>query len=741
MLPMTDHGSCCHHTDKNSSGKEDSASQGSLSAANGGDVPHTCPMHPEVQNMGPGACPDCGMALEPVAVSLEDPGNPELDEMTKLLKLGIALGLPVFLLGMSEMIPGKPVHGALGSKIVHWIEFLLATPVVLWCGRIFFQRGWQSIKNLRLNMFTLIAMGTGAAFLHSIAAILAPGFFPASFRNVDGSVPVYFESAVVIIVLVLLGQVLELRARQRTGDAIRSLLALAPAMSRRINDDGTEEEVGTDALVPGDRIRIRPGESIPVDGVVVEGTSSVDEAMVTGEPIPSEKSPGAQLHSGTVNQTGALIMRAEKVGSETLLARIVKLVTEAQRSRAPIQTLVDKMSAWFVPLVIFTAATVFVAWAVLGPDPGMIHGLVASLSVLIIACPCAMGLATPMSVMVGTGRGALSGVLIRDARALQAMGKVDTLLVDKTGTLTVGAPRHKLTRSFGDYSEEEVLKFAAALEKSSEHPLADAITGAAHEKGLSLPDVEQFKALPGKGITGRAGNRALALGNTALMEELAIDTTSVINQGSDLGKQGQTVVWLAVDGNLAGLISVADPIKESTPAALSLLREAGVSVMMLTGDSRTTAEAIASELGIKEVKAEMLPEQKNQMVAEMQGRGHVVAMAGDGINDAPALARADVGIAMGTGADVAMESAGITLVKGDLRGIARARRLSQATMQNIRSNLFLAFGYNILAIPIAAGALYPLTGVLLSPMLASAAMSLSSVSVIINALRLRNVAL
>ncbi len=701
---------------------------------------YTCPMHPEVVQDGPGSCPLCGMALEPVEVSLEEEGSPELEEMTRRFWIGLALAAPVFLLGMSDLIPGQPVQRALGATTIQWIELALATPVVLWCGLPFFRRGWASILNRSPNMFTLIGMGTGTAYVYSLAATIGPGAFPASFRAADGTVAVYFEASAVIVVLVLLGQVLELRARSRTSSALRSLLGLAPKSSRRITGDG-EEEIPTADVQPGDRLRIRPGEKIPVDGVVVEGSSAVDESMVSGEPIPVEKEAGARLIGGTVNGSGSLIMLAERVGRDTLLAQIVRLVSEAQRSRAPVQRLADRVSAWFVPAVVAIAALAFIVWSIAGPAPRMAHALIAAVSVLIIACPCALGLATPMSIMVGTGRGATAGVLIRNAEALELFEKVDTLLADKTGTLTEGRPRLVSLACVPGREESEILRMAASIERGSEHPLAGAIVAAAEERGLSLSSPEGFRYRTGKGVSGKVDAREVALGNRALLEEIGLGEGELGERAEAMRVEGQTVVFLVADGRVTGILGVADPIKTTTPEALKGLGDEGVRLVMLTGDSRATAEAVARRLRIDEVVAEVLPDEKGAVVARLQGEGRVVAMAGDGINDAPALAQAHVGIAMGTGTDVAMESAGITLVKGDLRGIVRARRLSRATMRNIRLNLLLAFGYNALAVPIAAGVLFPVVGLLLSPMIASAAMSFSSVSVIANALRLRRVKL
>jgi P-type Cu+ transporter len=700
---------------------------------------YVCPMHPEVVRPEPGPCPICGMALEPRVMTADEAENPELADMSRRLWISAALTLPVFVLGMSEMIPGQPLQRALG-RAAPWIQLALASPVVLWGGRPFFERGWASIVHRHLNMFTLIAIGTGAAYLHSVVATLFPGIFPHTFRH-DGEVPVYFEAAAVITTLVLLGQVLELRARSRTSSAIRGLLGLAPKTARRINDDGSEVDVPLAEVQPGDRLRVRPGEKAPVDGVIIEGKSFIDESMVTGEPTPVEKSPDDKVTGGTVNGTGGFVMRAERVGSETLLAQIVRMVSEAQRSRAPIQRLADVVAGYFVPAVIAVAVVTFVVWLTVGPEPRMAFALVNAVAVLIIACPCALGLATPMSIMVGTGRGATAGVLIKNAEALEAFEKVDTLIVDKTGTVTEGKPRLCATRSAGDLPESEVLRLAASLELGSEHPLAAAIVAGASERGLSLTPATEFRSITGKGVTGSVGGRQVALGNASMLEDLGVAAGALADRAEELRRDGQTVMLVVVDGELAGLLAVADPIKANAGEALSRLREEGLRIVMVTGDSRTTAEAVAKRLGIDHVEAEVLPQQKVDIVKHHQAAGRVVAMAGDGINDAPALAQAQVGIAMGTGTDVAIESAGITLLRGDLRGIVRARKLSRATMRNIRQNLWFAFLYNTLGVPIAAGVLYPVFGVLLSPMIASAAMSLSSVSVIGNALRLRRVGL
>jgi len=702
---------------------------------------YTCPMHPEVVQSQPGACPKCGMALEPQTVTAEEEVNPELADMQRRFWASLVLTVPVFALAMSDVLPGQPVQHALGARFITWIQLLLATPVVLWGGWPFFARGWASLVNRSLNMFTLIALGTGTAYVYSLVAALAPGIFPASFRGHGGEVAVYFEAAAVITTLVLLGQVLELKARSRTASAIKALLQLAPKTARRLRADGGEEDVPLEQVEVGDRLRVRPGEKVPVDGVVLEGTSSVDESMVTGEPIPAEKAPGSRVTGGTVNGTGSLVLRAERVGRDTLLARIVQMVSEAQRSRAPIQRLADVVAGYFVPAVVLTAVITFVVWAVAGPEPRLAHALVNAVAVLIIACPCALGLATPMSIMVGTGRGALAGVLIKNAEALEVLEKVDTLVVDKTGTLTEGKPRltSVVVASGGD--EGELVRLAASLERASEHPLAAAIVAGAEARGLRLTEARDFRSVTGKGVQGVVDGLRVTLGTRAFLEESRVPLGGLAGQAEALRRDGQTVVFVAVDGKAAGLVGVADPIKASTPEAIRLLHAAGVRLVMLTGDSRTTAEAVARKLGIDQVVAEVLPEQKGEVVKRLQREGRVVAMAGDGINDAPALAQAQVGIAMGTGTDVAMESAGVTLVKGDLRGIARARRLSRATMRNIRENLFFAFVYNTLGVPIAAGVLYPFFGLLLSPMIAAAAMTFSSVSVISNALRLRSVSL
>jgi len=702
---------------------------------------YVCPMHPDIVRSEPGFCPKCGMALEPRDVSVDEEESHELTDMSRRFWISTALSMPVFVLAMAHDLMPQSIPGFLTLHNLQWLEFALATPVVWWGGWPFFQRGWHSVITRNLNMFTLIALGIGVAWSYSVVATIAPGIFPSTLRNPDGRVAVYFEAAAVITALVLLGQVLELRARSRTSQAIRMLLELAPKTARRVTGDGKEEDIPLEQVQSGDVLRIRPGEKIPVDGVVRQGYSSVDESMVTGESIPVEKNAGDRLIGATVNSTGSLLMLAEKVGGETLLARIVRMVSEAQRSRAPIQKLVDVVAAWFVPAVVIIAIITLILWWQWGPEPRLAHAIVNAVAVLIIACPCALGLATPMSIMVGTGKGAQLGVLIKNAEALEIMEKVDTLVVDKTGTLTEGKPRLMSVIACNNFSEEDVLTLGASLERASEHPLAAAIVKGAEEKGIKLTSGEQFESVTGQGVSGRILDRQVALGNAKLMATRNIDITPLIKQADELRLEGQTVMFVAVDGKLAGFISAADPIKSSTPEALKALHDAGIKVVMLTGDNKTTANAVAKKLGIDRVEAEVLPEQKTEIVKQLQAEGHIVAMAGDGINDAPALAQAHVGIAMGTGTDVAMESAGVTLVKGDLRGIARSRLLSQATMSNIRQNLFFAFIYNALGVPVAAGVLYPFFGILLSPMLAAAAMSFSSVSVIMNALRLRRLSL
>jgi len=698
----------------------------------------TCPMHPEISRDGPGDCPICGMALEPAGGAAEGE-DAELAAMSRRFRVSLVLTLPVFALAMSDMVEGNPLTARLSPAALAWLQLVLGTPVVLWGGAPFFARGLASLRSGHLNMFTLIALGTGAAWAYSTIATLAPGVFPHSFRHAGGAVAVYFEAAAVIVTLVLLGQVLELRARSRTGAAIRALLGLAPRTARRVADDGSEHDVALEAVVVGDRLRVRPGEKIPVDGVVLEGRSAVDESMLTGEPMPVTRQPGDALTGATLNGTGALLMRAERVGADTLLAQIVAMVSEAQRSRAPIQRLADVVAGWFVPAVIVAAAATFVAWAALGPEPRMAFALINAVAVLIIACPCALGLATPMSIMVATGRAAMAGVLFRDAEAIEVLRAVDTVVVDKTGTLTEGKPRLVAVRPAEGRSEAELLRLAASLERASEHPLARAVLDGAAERGLTLTDVRDFDSRTGRGVVGTVDGRQVGIGSPRLLSELGAAPGALASVADEMRGEASTVMFVAVDGRLAGLVAVADPIKASTPEAVAGLQREGLRVVMLTGDDRATAEAVARRLGLDEVVANVLPAQKAEAVRRLQAEGRIVAMAGDGVNDAPALAQAQVGIAMGTGTDVAMESAGVTLVRGDLRGILRARRLSRATMRNIRQNLFFAFVYNALGVPVAAGALYPFFGVLLSPMIAAAAMSLSSVSVIANALRLRRV--
>jgi len=700
---------------------------------------YTCPMHPQIRQVGPGNCPICGMALEPEVVSAEPARNPEIVDMTRRFWVGLVLAIPVLALEMGGHITN--LHMFLSQIWSNWLQFMLGTPVVLWAGWPFFVRARQSLVTRNLNMFTLIAMGTGIAWLYSVAAIIAPGIFPPTFRGPDGAVAVYFEAATVITVLVLLGQVLELRAREQTSGAIRALLDLAPKMARRLNADGSEEEVSLDLVIVGDRLRVRPGEKVPVDGEVVEGRSSLDESMVTGESMPVTKEKGSKVIGGTLNTTGSVIMRAEKVGRDTMLAQIVQMVAAAQRSRAPIQRLADQVSGWFVPIVILIALIAFAAWSIYGPAPRFAYGVVAAVTVLIIACPCALGLATPMSIMVGVGRGARAGVLIKNAEALERMEKIDTLVVDKTGTLTEGKPKVISIVPVGAFNESELLRFAASVEQASEHPLAQAIAEAANERNISVAQVKGFDAPTGKGAIGVAEGRRVVIGNPKFLHELNIQTTELDADAERLRGEGATVIYLAVDGKASGIIAIADPVKRTTPAALKFLMQDHVRVVMLTGDNKTTAQAVARRLGISDVEAEVLPDQKSAVVEKLRHEGRKVAMAGDGVNDAPALAAAEVGIAMGTGTDVAIESAGVTLLKGDLTGIVRARRLSAATMRNIRQNLFFAFIYNAAGVPIAAGVLYPLFGILLSPIIAAAAMALSSVSVVSNALRLRHVRL
>lgn len=708
---------------------------------------YVCPMHPKIVRAEAGSCPICGMALEPRTVTAQEEVNPELAAMTRRFCASLILTAPVLVLAMLEMIPGQPVQHALRGRLLTGLEALFATPVVLWGGWPFFARGWASLVNRRLNMFTLIATGTGVAYLYSLIATLYPGLFPASFRGQGGEVAVYFEAAAAITTLVLLGQVLELRARSRTHSAIKALLGLAPKTARLLRDDGVEEDVPLEHVKPGDRLRIRPGEKVPVDGVVAEGTSSIDESMVTGEPIPVEKKAGDPVIGGTVNGAGGFVLKAERVGDDTLLAQIVRMVSEAQRSRAPVQRLVDVVASYFVLVVMLASGVTFIIWAYFGPSPQFAHALVNAVSVLIIACPCALGLATPMSIMVGTGRGAQAGVLIKNAEALERLEKVDTLVVDKTGTLTEGKPRLVAVAPLPGWEEAELLHLVASLEYWSEHPLAAAIVAGAQERGLHVSTARDFQSLTGEGVSGTVGGRPVMLGNAKLFTRLNLSPDE-LGQVGELGKlaealrhQGHTAMFVAIDGRPAGLLAVSDPLKKSTPEAIRLLHAEGIRIVMVTGDSRSTAEAVARQLGIDAVEAQVPPEGKGEVVKRLQDRGCVVAMAGDGINDAPALAQADVGIAMGTGTDVAMQSAGITLLKGDLRGIARARRLSRATMRNIRQNLFFAFIYNSIGVPVAAGILYPFFGLLLSPMIAAAAMTFSSVSVITNALRLRKVKL
>ena len=702
---------------------------------------YTCPMHPQIRQEGPGACPICGMALEPLEITADVAENHELADMTRRFWIGVALTVPIVILEMGAHIPSLDLHSLMSPQVSTWVQLLLATPVVLWAGWPFFVRGWQSLVSRNLNMFTLIALGTGAAYLYSLVATVVPGSFPEGFRGMGGAVPVYFEAAAVITVLVLLGQVLELRAREQTGGAIRALLNLAPKTALRLRNGSEDEEIALADVQAGDRLRVRPGSGVPVDGAVLEGSSFVDESMVTGESMPVEKALGAKVIGGTVNGTGALVMRADKVGADTVLARIVAMVADAQRSRAPIQRMADTVAGWFVPVVLAIAALAFIGWAVWGPSPALSYALVAAVSVVIIACPCALGLATPMSIMVGVGKGAGAGVLIKSAESLERMERVDVLVVDKTGTLTEGKPRVVAVIPADGLSEAEMLPLAASLERSSEHPLAAAIVAAAQERGMALLEPADFASVTGKGVTGTVVGRRVALGNARLMTELGVELGALAAKADELRRDGGTALFLAVDGKPGAVVAVADPIKATTQAALDNLRAAGIRIVMLTGDTRTTAEAVARKLGIPEVEADVLPEDKLRIVRKLRAEGKIVAMAGDGVNDAPALAEADVGIAMGTGTDVAMQSAGVTLVKGDLAGIARARTLSQATMRNIRQNLFFAFAYNVVGVPVAAGVLYPFFGILLSPVVAALAMALSSVSVIGNALRLRAIRL
>ena len=696
---------------------------------------YTCPMHPQIVRDGPGSCPICGMALEPREITSED-SNPELVNMTRRLWISVVLAVPMLALMVSAFLPSMPMQHLFTARAWGWIEFALATPVVIWCGFPFFVRGWQSIAHRSLNMFTLISLGTGSAYLYSVFATVVPQIFPASFRGGGRQIDVYFEPAAVIVALVLLGQVLELRARSQTSGAIRALLGLAPKTAKRLDDQGGEADVPLDQVQVDDRLRVRPGEKIPVDGTVVEGHSSVDESMISGEPIPVEKDSGTKVTAGTVNGTGGFVMRAERVGSDTLLSQIVKMVSEAQRSRAPIQRLADQVSSYFVPAVIVAAIVTFAVWFFVGPQPRFAHALVNAVAVLIVACPCALGLATPMAIMVGTGRGARAGILIRNAEALETFGKVDTLIIDKTGTLTEGKPTLSSVIPQPGFEESGLLQLVASLERSSEHPLAAAIVKGAEAKKLALTDVVGFNSTTGKGVKGTVSGKQVAVGNTELFHDLSVDPAPLLDQAETLRKEGQTVMLVAVDGKAAGIVGVADPIKESTPDAIRELRAAGLKIIMVTGDNVTTAKAVADKLGI-EFYADVLPQKKAEVVKDCQQKGSVVAMAGDGVNDAPALAQADIGIAMGTGTDVAMEAGGITLLKGDLRGILRARHLSKSTMRNIRENLFFAFVYNAVGVPLAAGVLFPGFGLLLNPMIAAAAMSFSSVSVIANALRLR----
>ncbi|MCA0201035.1 MAG: heavy metal translocating P-type ATPase [Proteobacteria bacterium] len=696
---------------------------------------YTCPMHPEVRQVGPGSCPICGMALEPVAVSAESGPNPELQDMTRRFWVGLALALPVVVLEMGAHL--TDLHHLVSAQLSTWIQLVLATPVVLWAGWPFFVRGWQSLRTRKLNMFTLIAIGTGVSWLYSIVAAVSPELFPAAFRSGEGTVAVYFEAAAVITVLVLLGQVLELRAREQTSGALKALLNLAPKVARRIRPDGAEDEIDLSLVQIGERLRVRPGDKVPVDGTVAEGRSAVDESMVTGESMPVTKEVGAAVIGGTLNQSGTLVITAEKIGRDTMLARIVQMVADAQRSRAPIQRMADQVSGWFVPLVMLIAFAAFAAWMTFGPEPRFTYGLVAAVAVLIIACPCALGLATPMSIMVGVGRGAQHGVLIKNAEALERLEKVDTLVVDKTGTLTEGRPSVTAIVGARGFQESEILRLAAGVERASEHPLARAIVNAAIQRNEKIPAVTDFDSPTGQGALGIVDGRKVVIGQDSYLSSIGIDVAEVRQQADQLRTDGATAVYVGVDGKAAGVIGIADRIKGTTAAALEALKRHGVHVVMLTGDHRATAEAVARQLGITEVEAQVLPDQKSAVVQRLKAKGHIVAMAGDGVNDAPALAAADVGVAMGTGTDVAMESAGITLVKGDLTGIVRARALSRATMRNIRQNLFFAFVYNAAGVPIAAGVLYPVFGLLLSPIIAAAAMALSSVSVIANALRLR----
>ena len=708
-------------------------------AAMPADAEYTCPMHPEIVQIGPGTCPKCGMALEPMMVSLDDGPNPEYVDFKRRMFVGLIFTVPLFLLAMGEVIPALNIAALVPPLWSGWVQLALATPVVLWAGLPFFERGWESIKTGHFNMFTLVALGVGAAYLYSLVAIVAPGIFPAGFIGAEGHVAVYFEAAAVITVLVLLGQVLELGAREQTGNALKALLELAPNTARIIRGNGDEEEIDIAMVLTGDRIRVRPGEKIPTDGIVLEGGSAVDESMISGEALPIEKSTGDALIGGTLNGNGALVMEATRVGRDTMLSQIVQMVADAQRSRAPIQGLADKVAGFFVPAVVGIAVLAFVVWAIWGPDPALAYGLVVAVSVLIIACPCALGLATPMSIMVGTGRGAQAGVLIKDAEALELMEKIDTLVVDKTGTLTEGKPKLVAVLPEAGHDEAEVLRLAASLERGSEHPLAEAIVKGAEARGVEMVNAEDFEAITGMGVKGVVDGKAVALGNAKMVAEMGLDGGALADTANARRDEGETVMFIMLEGKIAGLVSVADPVKETTPAALKALHAEGFRIIMVTGDNERTAKAVAGKLGIDEIRADVMPEDKARIIKELQDQGHKVAMAGDGVNDAPALAQADVGIAMGTGADVAIESAGFTLIKGNLDGIVRARRLSRATMNNIRQNLFFALIYNAAGVPIAAGVLFPFFGILISPMFAAAAMSLSSVSVISNALRLRSV--
>ena len=731
--------SCCAKFTANPGSFTDSLMPRPVAKPEAQDSIHTCPMHPEVRQAGPGPCPKCGMALEPEMASMQTGPNLELIDMTRRFWIGLALTLPIFVLAMAEHVPGFAIESVINPEISGWIEFALAIPVVAWAASPFFVRGMNSLVSRNLNMYTLVMLGVGVAFGYSVVALLAPGIFPPAFQHHPGFVALYFEAATVIAVLVLLGEVLQLRARDATSSAIRALLALAPQTAHRINANGGDEEVSLDRVAKGDHLRVKPGEKVPVDGTLVEGHSSVDESLVTGESIPAEKHPGDPITGGTLNGNGSFVMRAERVGSETLLARIVQMVAEAQRTRAPIQNLADAVSAWFVPAVVGVALLAFIVWSLFGPPPSMAFALAIAVSVLIIACPCALGLATPMSIMVGTGRGAQTGVLIRNAEALERMERIDTLVVDKTGTLTEGKPRLSSIATAEGFTEIQVLQLAASLERGSEHPLAAAILNEARRRGLTPSPVTHFHAHTGKGVSATLEGRSTALGSLAFVEGLCTVSQEMKDQAEALRANGETVVFLADNARAAGLISVADPIKSTTAEALRELALEGVRVIMLTGDNETTARAVARRLGIEYVRAGVLPQEKGAVVKQLRAEGRSVAMAGDGINDAPALAQAEVGIAMGTGSDVAIQSAGITLVGGDLRGIVRARKLSRATMKNIRQNLFLAFAYNALGVPIAAGVLFPFTGLVLNPMIAALAMSLSSVSVVTNALRLRSV--